>query len=339
MNGNAVRDGLDRLGLPWRMSKAELKARAGISHWPLAYDPVVFVEPATPLPGLLAPLSFRDTGQSPDMPPANLHGYFWVRDDPAANLAAARAAFEPFLGTPRDGRGLASNIEAWEWVDRPAQVRLTAWPAKLNRDFGSNSVHDAEPRTRAACSISIGSGYRLPCSETELRWLAEMDVVGTVRRPFKVWSRRPPPPPGFWARLFGVAPQRPPEVDTPQSLIERMNWGDFRDHLLEYRREPPANVAEFYGKVGVSPGGEALIVCTEELLFVPRAEIDAIEIVTITPGRSYPSGGKEVSALCRPPYAPDGQERLSLQLARNDIGDAIATSLGAPVQHSEVWGD
>jgi hypothetical protein len=340
MTANSVRDGLDRLGLPWRTPKAELKARAGISHWPLPDDPVVFVETAQSLPGLIRPLSFRDAGQSPAMPPAHLHGYFWVRDDTKANLAAARAAFEPYFGKPRDGRGMASNIEAWEWADPPARVRLTVWPPKLNRDFGygSNSVHDAEPRTRSACSISIQSGYRPTCSPLERQWLEAMDVAGIVRPPFRPGARLSLPKPGLWSRLFGARP-RLPDVATPQSLLQMMNERDVHDNMLEFRREPFPEYAAHYGKVGVAPGGSALLVCTADLLIVPAAQIEAIEIITITPGRSFPSGGTEINTRCRLPYAPGRLEPLHLGFAQTGVAEALAARLGIGIDRREEWGD
>lgn len=339
MTDRALHAGLDRLGIPWRESKGALKSRNGITHWPGPADAAVQLDTKRPIPGLIMPLSFRDAGWSPAMPPSYIHGYFWWHDDAEANLARTRAFLEPLLGEPADGRGLSTNIKAWAWHDGPASITATCWPARLNRHPMRNDNHDADARTRLACHVAIRSGFRPECSTEELAWLRDCAVIATVQPPFaNPREQRPEPRKGLLSRLFG-RPAGSPGAGAPQSAQDALNATPPDDYLLEFERAAPAAAETMYGKIGIAPGGEALISGVGSLRIVPAEQIAAIEIVTVTPGRSWPSGGIEVDALCRLPYAANRLNALRLAGCGAVEAQAVADRLGIPLQHREVDGD
>ena len=82
-SGNPILDWLDGAGLPWRLPRAELAARFGVSaDNPYRWDLVCLDVSPPPLAGLLRPFSVQMSPRfSPLMPPGSLSAHVHVGDD------------------------------------------------------------------------------------------------------------------------------------------------------------------------------------------------------------------------------------------------------------------
>ncbi|AHE52881.1 hypothetical protein [Sphingomonas sanxanigenens] len=307
---NRIQALLDTLGLPWRESMATLAARYGVQPdtWLRSRIPVVLLGlEQPPLPGLLRPLLFQmDPDHDASLPPASFMGYIWAgkrvsllpRDWARQSLELARQALEPALGEPRPDD--TSNTYGWRWQFGPSQISIACFPPLLQQWGGRNSVHEAEPRTKTACHITIQTGYRPPCSAAERAAVAA------------------------FVPALPLGGAYDPAIVATRPLSQ---------YALDYVRAPVPGFARAVGQIGRSPDGQLLIFATSELRIVPVADVLAVDVERILPARG--SGGAHVRLAC----ARDGGRPRHIELygqygvpadSLNDAGQRIADWIGTP---------
>lgn len=258
---------LDAVGLPWRSTRGDLAARFGIhADNPYRWDLVPLDIRPPPLDGMLWPFGFQAFPRyHPAMPPGYLSTHVWVGDDAEANIAHAAAQLAPPLGArPIEDR---YNTRQVAWRCGASSVTLTVWPARMQSGPRlSNPAHARDRRLTTACSVTVQTGWRPPLSPQERRWLDGFVPIG---------------PSINWVPAAPIAP-----------LGERM----FAETLLEFMREPPADLARFRGTFGLSPGGEALIACEDALYVVPIAHVRQFGVARTLPAKG--GAGSTLTAQC-----------------------------------------
>lgn len=147
---------------------------------------------------------------------------------------------------------------------RRAQIRLAVFPPEWQGP-GVRVIHD--PRYPEACGISIGTGYRLPLTEGERRWIEEFTAVGTLHH----------------GALTG------------QELRDTSSTA----HALEYVRDPPGRAAHLLRRIGHPSERRALIFCTEQIYVIPVAEIVGFRTFRMLPARG--PGSSSLLVHCRRP--------------------------------------
>lgn len=307
---NRIQTLLDTLGLPWRESMATLAGRHGMrpDNWLQSRIPVVQIDlDKPPLPGLLRPMLFQfDPDHDASLPPTSFMGYVWTgkrvsllpRDWARQSLALARQALEPGLGEPQPHD--SSNTYGWRWQFGPSLIELVCFPPLLQRWGGTNSVHEAEPRTKNACHVTIETGYRPPCSEAER------------------------------AALAAFVPALPLGGTFDPAIVATHRISQY---ALDYVREPVPGFARTVGQIGRSDDGSLLIFATSELRIIPIADVQAVEVERIQPARG--SGGAYVRLRCARPGAKPkrivlfGENGVPPD-ALNDSAERIAEWIGIP---------
>lgn len=310
---NAIHALLDRLSLPWRKSQTALAERfgAGEDPWWDGGRRIVQIHIAPPpLPNLLRPLAFV-LEHDPQLPPVRFSGYAWTgrstgalwwRREPSMNaLDEVTAVLTAALGPPEPVNPLISYSTTSTWRSGAAAIHATAWENR-HRGNARNIVHEREPRTAEACSIEIETGYRPPCSAAEQEWIAAFTPSLTLDRA-----------PSANQIIAGTASQ----------------------YLLDFIREPCPGFEATRGKLGRSPGGEALIFTTGQLYIVPVVAIENVSVERVQPARG--GGGAWVHLEIRADR--DGARPRTICLrggygysadGLNDAGEEIARWIGVP---------
>jgi hypothetical protein len=265
--GNPIHGLLDEVGLPWLEPCAALASRLGFGTNPIFQEPVVAFPNAVLVPGLLCPIDTRACGKCPDdadaaLPPVWFRGYAWLTADARANIEQTAASLADRLGSTAIDR--LANTLGGGWAAGPAQIRLTVFPPEWQGP-GVFVIHD--PRYREACGISIGTGYRLPLTEVERRWIDEFTAIGTLD--------------------YGAM--------TEQELRNTSSSA----HALKYVREPPAKAAHLLRSIGHPAERQALIFCAEQLFVIPVAEIVGFRTFRMLPAKG--PGSSSLLVDCRPP--------------------------------------
>lgn len=301
---NPVQALLDDIGAPWRLPRAELEARFGITVDP-AYDwEVIQLRTKRPLvEDLIRPLTVHTAGDlSPRMPAAWFSATAWSGEDARANLARVVAQLEPILGPPSIG-GPAVNTVHCEWRFGPASVALNVWPADL-QDGADYEVpaHVIEPRLASACGITIETGFKPGLSARERGWLDAYSPLATL-------------PPDLCATL------------------EEMLEEPAANNELEFVREPPADVARLFGTVGVAGDREALIICQRHLYVIDARDIVGFRVIRILPAKG--GGCSRLEVECR----LYDEETTSIGIAQSGgaddltaLGEQLAAAIGARVE-------
>ena len=161
----SIRSVLDRLGLPWRDTRAALAERYGVrAH--AAYSWNVVEVPGRPVSALLWPMSVQMLAQYPaGYPAGRFSGAASFSDDADLNIEGAAEELSVLLGaTTIQAR---YNTRQCEWRAGAASVRLTCWPAALQTSRPHNQAHNREPRLIAACHVEVTTGFRPAASPQE----------------------------------------------------------------------------------------------------------------------------------------------------------------------------
>jgi hypothetical protein len=268
---NPIQRLLSNRQVPWQESQAALIARHGIGPDPW-WDgpPVVSIEiDPPPLPGLLRPLRFEPgTRHDPTLPPLLLSGWAWAsrsRWMSSRSVASLRLVAET-LG-PTLGRGEVydtSNTKGLRWRFGPASVEAICFPRWQNLGASGNPAARADRRFPDSCWVSIRTGYRATCTPEEHGLLDMFEAAFTLETS---------------AGPAAIAANPP------------------RQEVLEYIREPVAGVERALGRIGRSADGATIIFATDQVYFVPRAQIAHIELVRAARARG--SGYATLSLACR----------------------------------------
>ncbi len=256
---------LDDLGLPWREPRAVVETRCGIEVDPFHRRDAVFLRDAVRPPGFLEPWRVDVSERyAPDLPVVRFGGMAWSEDDATGNLRRHAAFFAERLGPAPIGREW--NTLVCGWRSGAASLRLTAWPPAWQSPELRNDAHQREPRLRTAVHVTLLTGFRLPLSSHEERWMAEFQSIAEVA----------PLGPLYGADVTDTAPS---------------------DVEVEYARDPGMYLPAVRRRVGRSPDAEALILCTHQLFVVAREDVLGFEVIRLLPAKG--GGGSTLMVRCR----------------------------------------
>lgn len=291
---------LDAAELPWRATRAELAARFGVhADNPYRWNLVSLDVRPPPLHSMMWPFGFQAFEHyNPAMPPERLSTHVWVGNDAEANIGHAAAQLARVLGPqPVVDRYNTRRVE-WRWGS--TLVTLIAWPAVMQSGPNlSNPAHDRDPRLATACSVSVQTGWRPPLSVRDRAW------------------------------LDGFAPMGPTRNWTPAGPLDPASRVLTAETLLEFMREPPADVARLHGTFGLSADGEALIVCDDALFVIPLTDVSGFEVRRTLPAKG--GGGSNLLAVCDTGYAacPSKSVSVAKGSGADDLNDAAANLAAA----------
>ena len=296
---NPILDLLGEIGLPLRESRRDLIARHGIRRHPAYRWDVIEIETARPLTaGLLWPLwaTVRDTFAL-DLPVVRFDGAAAFGPHASANIEGAARPLADHLGAaPIRIRHGALRCE---WQCGASSVVLTAWPPELRRSAPDHSAHERDPRLIAACHVAVATGYRPPLSIEERGWLADFVPLLAVGR----------------------------GDSTAGDILRRPATED----LLELVREPCMPLEGLLGRAGRSRGGEALIICSDQLYVVGAERLLGFRVDRRLPARG--AGGSRLEALCASADGGTTSKRLTVAVAGgpydlDEAGPALAAAFG-----------
>lgn len=305
--GNPIHILLDEAELPWRPTRAALVRQYGVRpHEAYRWD-VIEIGTARPIvDGLLWPVSARASPRyAPFLPITRFTSNAWCDDDARGNLRRAAEQIASRLGPAAIEQRY--NTVRCEWTAGAAAIRLTAWPPDLQPDRTVNPAHGREPRLRTACLLEIETGFRLEATAEERAWLDGFVPIASVDG-----DRRMTPD--------GVRRLSPPESE------------------LEFIREPPADVERFFGRVGRSADGGALIFCHTQLYLIPSAQVLGFRVERLLPAKG--GGGSWLEAECRTGYAEVPTKRVVVARAGgpedlNDLAATLSAALDRPFELGE----
>jgi hypothetical protein len=262
---NPIHETLDAAGIPWRASRSELTARYGVRRH-AAYDWDVIEIDTTPpiIGGLLWPLSAQVLRQFPvDLPATQFTGLVHVGEDACENFRVGMRRFALVLG-PGETYSSANSVE-YCWSHGAARLRLTVWPPAMQQWVFTNPAHERDPRLKAACLLSIDTGFRPPANAAERAWLATSEAV---------------------ARIETGGTSETTARNSPASQAE-----------LEYVRDPPAEAAPLFGAVGLSADRLALIFYGAQLYLIAVADVVGFHVARSLPAKG--PGGSRLEVECR----------------------------------------
>ncbi|MET0180959.1 MAG: hypothetical protein ABW194_10840, partial [Novosphingobium sp.] len=275
------------------------------------------------------PVQFRhEPFRAQHVPPASLSAYADPERDAMSNLRVVAERVAATLG-PGEYEDHSVNARGWEWRIGASRLRLFAFPPRLQDKSWTNDWTKREPRLREACHIFIDTGYRPPLSAVERAWVDgfEPALVLNDRPPPNPTSPRRSPPPGWLDRVLFGARQRPPPCPPlvwANPAQTHVGNGFVGETALEYIREPPPSVERVYGRAGLSPGGDALIWCWDQLRIVPRAHLVGLYHDRFEPERGIGPGDSALALLCRPEASGRTVEVTLVRDGGMDALDALA---------------
>jgi hypothetical protein len=175
---------LDEIGLPHAVPLRDLIARYGIVKSPhYAWD-VLRYEAVRPfVDGQVGPFEHNAFGPpfAPDLlPPTRFSTFVAPSSDARANHAHALARIEARYGA--GASRASSNTLGHEWVLGTACIRLTTWPADLERFPMSNPAHERHPEMRAFSHLTIETGHVVALSPAEEDALRARVAFGPLPR-------------------------------------------------------------------------------------------------------------------------------------------------------------
>ena len=300
---NPIHDWLDSTGVPWRVSRADLTARYGVStDNPYRHEWVSLTIPP-PLEGMLWPLTFNaSTHLPPQFPPLSLSTRIAISNNPETNIRFVADQLAQVLG-PKDVAVVANTLEA-DWRCDAALIRITAWPRRLQSRIGHiyNAAHAREPRLENACHVTIHTGWRLPISDQEQAWLDDTVPLGPIRS----WYY-------------------PPESQRHVYLSQ---------DLLAYMRFPPPSAQALEGQFGRSADKRAFLVNDGTLYIVPVDRIIAFDVNRMLPAKGSGGSALQLRCLTTNPASPEGRLLLASRNGPDELSDLaaeLAQSVGKPV--------
>ncbi len=304
--GNPVQAWLDAANLPWRSTRGDLTARFGIhTDNPYKWDIVPLEIRRPPLDGMLWPLGFQAFARyNTALPPERLSTHLWIADDADANIRHAAAQLARPLGTRRIEDHY--NTRQVEWRCGLASVTLTVWPPSMQSGPKlTNAAHTRDKRLRTACALTVQTGWRPPLTPPERGWLDAFVPMGRTTN----WTSANP------RAEFG--------------------HGLFAETLIEFMRDPPADLARFRGAFGLAAGGEALIACEDALYLIALVQIAGFKVERTLPANG--GGGSVLSACCTTGYAACPTKDVPIARGAraddlNDIAATLATAAGKPLK-------
>lgn len=306
--GNPIHELFDEIGLPWRESRGDIVARCGIRPHPAYGSQIVPIPTRRPLTGdLLGPLYARaDDGYAAWLPITEFSGETSVGNDARINIAAAARPLANRLG--RAPILHHYNTITCRWRAGATAITLTVWPPDQQSMHFNNPAHDRDPRLATACHVAVQTGFRPPLSAEEAIWLSAFEPLLPAER-----------------------------AVTLQEILDQPAAG----YLLEFTREPALPLTPILGRVGRARGGEALIICSEQLYVVPADALLGFEVNRLTPAKG--GGGSWLSAKFR---AADPGPVKSLTIASrggthdlDEIGPALAARFGKPCELAPPYPD
>lgn len=282
---------LDEVGLPWREPRRQVEARVGISPDPFYAREALFFSGAVRPPGFLQPWR-ADVFEryAPDMPAVRFSGLAWFVDNAGSNIQRLADYFAEQLGAAPIGQEY--NTLACRWQSGPASLQLQSWPPAWQPRELRNAAHAREPRLATACHVTLLTGFRLPLSAEEERWVAHFRPVADTRPLLR-------PMPGG---LRDTAPS---------------------DTEVEYARDPGGYLPQVQDRVGCPASHEALILCTHQLFVLPARDVLGFEVLRLLPAKG--GGGSTLSVRCR--TTCPGVAYKTLHVAQDGDPDGV-TSLG-----------
>ena len=159
--------------------------------------------------------------------------------------------------------------------------------------------------------MTLLTGFRLPLSMEEERWVAEFRPVAETG-PFL----------------------------TPAS--ERLLDGAPADTEVEYARDPGDHLPLVRDRIGCPPGREALILCTHQLFVLPARDVLGFEVIRMLPAKG--GGGSTLSVRCR--ATCPGVTHKTLHVAHHGdpdgvtpLGRELAAMLGKPCEVGPYFDD
>lgn len=300
---------MDRLGLPWRETRATLAERYGVrAH--AAYNWDVVEVPGRPVSALLWPMSVQMLPQFPTAYPAGrFSGAASFSDDADMNIKRAAEELRVLLGPA--AIQTQYNTRRCEWQAGAAALRLTCWPAALQTNRLHNTAHKREPRLITACHVEVTTGFRPPASPQEDAWLRSFTPIYAIRGDRRM--RR--------EDVTGLAPA---------------------EAQVAFVREPAPYLARTYGWVGASSDRRALIFCHTQLYIVPVRAIAGFRVERLLPAKG--GGGSWLDVLCK--TAEPAWPKATLKItsadepdALNDFGARLASYFDKPFELGEPTPD
>ena len=284
---NPIHQLLDDAGLPWREPRAAVEARIGISHDPIYDRDAVFFRDAVQPPGFLQPWR-ADLFEryAPDLPVVRFNALAWFADDAATNIHRTAELFAARLGPATIGQEY--NTLACRWQAGAASLQLQSWPPVWQSRDLTNAAHGREPRSETACHVTLLTGFRLPPSTEEARWVAAFEPIADTR-PFLRPMR---------GGLHNTAPG---------------------DTEVEYAREPPMELAALENRIGTTRARDALILCTHQLFVLSARDVLGFDVLRLLPAKG--GGGSTLYVRCR--TSCPAIDHKTLQIAQDDDPDGM----------------
>jgi hypothetical protein len=309
---NPIHALLDSANVPWRLTRAELEQRYGISKHP-AYDwNVINIDmPDAIADGLIYSLSVQAFPQfSPFQPATEFSSVCYFDEDERANIRRTAEHFARSLGeapvAPR------YNTLHCAWSFGAAALSLIVWPQDMQRGVTRNNpAHKRDPRLARGCHIAIRTGFRPPPTPTERSWLDSFIPISSIQVPAPVT---------LMSVLNGCAPQS----------------------VLEFVREPGPELAHIFGRLGSSADGAALIFCGAQLYLVRVTDIVGFRTERMQKARG--PGGSHLHVECLTHYASPATKTLSICAAGgpddlNELTRDVAAVFKKPFVLSDYFPD
>ncbi len=256
-----------------------------------------------PLEGTLWPFGFQAFERyNPAMPPERLSTHVWVEDDAEVNIDHAAAQLARVLGLRQVVDRYNTRRAEWRWGT--TLITLIAWPPAMQSGPRlANPAHERDPRLETACSVSVQTGWRPLLSQRDRAWLDGFTPMGQTRNWISAQSQDPA------NRVLSA------------------------ETLLEFMREPPADVSRLHVKFGLSADKEALIVCDEALYVVPLQVVSGFEVRRTLPAKGR--GGSELCTMCDTGYAECPSKTVPVAKGSgaddlNEMAADLAAAAGKP---------
>jgi hypothetical protein len=288
---NPIHRMLDAIGVPWRLTRAELEERFGVHSDPAYLWDIITIETQRPfVEGLIRPLSVQAFEQfSPLVPASDFNGVVSLGSDARENLRRTSHELVRRLGDATASN--SSNTIGWKWSFGAARLRATVWPPDMQHFPMTNPSHERDPRLITGCHLWIETGWRPALTAEEAEWLTSFVPVSDIL----------------------VRPAFQPNEPPTQSE-------------LEFVREPEIGINHLIGHLGLSADGNALAFCHKQLFLVRMSDVVSFQVERLKRGRG--PGGSKLYVECRTHYERYPTKRLLIHASDEVEGlNALASEL------------